>query len=370
MAVKSSNQITVTDITDAYSVFMDSESFTFNATDSGGISGSCSTNITARCGTTAVTVSVTANQIKFYEQGSSSEMSSPPFNPTVTPSSDNKTATIAFAANSGATLTTPVEAEIPISVDSTITVTKRFSLSAAIAGTDGTPGATGKGISSVTRYFQRTNTNSAPSKNATGNPGSSWSTTMTAPDATHHFLWATDHYVYTDSTSSNGTVILASQYNDASAWFQGNGEPSASTVTTAAHVGDQYLDTSTGDVYKCTTAGTPGTWTSTGNIKGTPGTPGAAGADAISISITTNNGTVFKNNTGSTKLTAHVYKGGVEKTVTESTGVVADSLGTIKWYKGSADSTQPSGWPQSKGAITISASDVTNAQAYTCQLEG
>ena len=97
--------------------------------------------------------------------------------------------------------------------------------------------------------------------------------------------------------------------------------------------------------------------------KGDKGATGAAGADAISISITSSNGTVFKNNSGSTVLTAHVYKGGVEQSIT-SAGVCG-SLGSVKWYKGTSTTAVATA-----KSITVSASDVTNSVVYTCQLEG
>ena len=92
------------------------------------------------------------------------------------------------------------------------------------------------------------------------------------------------------------------------------------------------------------------------------GTNGVNGADAISMTITSSNGTVFKNNSGSTVLTAHVYKGGVEQTVTEAG--VCNSLGTVKWYK--AGSTTP---VATSNTYTISAEDVKNSVVITAQLE-
>ena len=91
------------------------------------------------------------------------------------------------------------------------------------------------------------------------------------------------------------------------------------------------------------------------------GATGAAGADAITLTITSSNGTVFKNNSGSTVLTAHVFKGAVEQTITDAG--VCGSLGTVKWYKGSS-TTGTAG-----KTITVSASNVTNSEVYTCQLE-
>lgn len=96
---------------------------------------------------------------------------------------------------------------------------------------------------------------------------------------------------------------------------------------------------------------------------GTNGKDGAAGADAITLSITSSAGTVFKNSSGTTVLTAHVFKGGVEQSITDAG--VCGSLGSIKWYKG----TSTTAIATSK-TLTVSASDVTNAVAYTCKLEG
>ena len=97
---------------------------------------------------------------------------------------------------------------------------------------------------------------------------------------------------------------------------------------------------------------------------GTNGTNGTNGKDAISLSITSSNGTVFKNSSGSTVLTAHVYKGGTEQSITDA-GVVANSLGSIKWYVGSSTTAVAT-----SKTLTVAASDVTNAVVYTCQLEG
>lgn len=95
---------------------------------------------------------------------------------------------------------------------------------------------------------------------------------------------------------------------------------------------------------------------------GATGPAGAAGADAITLAITSNNGTIFKNSSGNTTLTAHVYKGGVEQTISSS-GVVS-GLGTVKWYKDGGSSPVATA-----NSITVQASTVTNKAVYTCQLE-
>ena len=96
--------------------------------------------------------------------------------------------------------------------------------------------------------------------------------------------------------------------------------------------------------------------------QGDRGNPGDKGADAITVTITASNGTVFKNNSGSSVLTAHVYLGGVEQSITDAG--VCGSLGSIKWYKGSSTTSIATA-----KAITVSASDVTSSLVYTCQLE-
>lgn len=95
---------------------------------------------------------------------------------------------------------------------------------------------------------------------------------------------------------------------------------------------------------------------------GATGAKGDAGADAITVTIICSNGRVFKNNTGNTVLTAHVFKGSIEQTITDA-GVVS-GLGSIKWYK--AGSTTALATAKT---LTVSANDVDNTQAYTCQLE-
>ena len=124
-----------------------------------------------------------------------------------------------------------------------------------------------------------------------------------------------------------------------------------STSTNKLYIG-QYTDFTSED----STDPTKYSWT---KIKGETG---AAGADAISIAITASDGTIFKNNSGSTTLTAHVYKGGVEQSITDAG--VCGKLGSIKWYKGTSTTAVATA-----KTLTVTASDVTNYMAITCQLE-
>lgn len=87
---------------------------------------------------------------------------------------------------------------------------------------------------------------------------------------------------------------------------------------------------------------------------------GNAGADALTLTITSSAGIIFKNNTGSTVLTAHVFKGSAEQTIS-STGVVS-GIGTVKWYAGGV-------YQKSSNTYAVGAGDVPNSLAITCQLE-
>lgn len=373
MAIKAADQITITDITDAYSVLLTSEAFTFVGGTGGAASGStCSTDAVAYCGTNQCTnVSVTQSAIKFYN-ASGTEVTTG-ISATVTNSGTNKV-TITFSLS--ATLSQALEADIPVVVDG-ITVHKKFSLAVAKTGQQGQQGNAGVSITGVVSKYKLNNSTTAPTID------DSWSTTPSAPTTSNKYLWAYETISYSSGNPTTTPAHIVGTYGETgsqgvagSKWYTGTAITGTSTTPTAfsgsgitsAAVNDQYLNTSTGNTYICTTAGNASTalWKYTGNIKGVQGN---AGADAITVSVTSSNGTVFKNNSGSTVLTAHVYKAGAEKTVNASTGVVADSLGTIKWYKGAPTDTQPSGWPKAAGTLTIAASDVTNVQPYTCQLE-
>lgn len=94
---------------------------------------------------------------------------------------------------------------------------------------------------------------------------------------------------------------------------------------------------------------------------GVQGEKGDNGADAITLTITSSNGTVFKNNEGSTVLTAHVFVGGKEQAITDAGA--CGNIGIVRWYKGSSTS------GTAGKTITVTAGEVTNSMAYTCQLE-
>ena len=93
---------------------------------------------------------------------------------------------------------------------------------------------------------------------------------------------------------------------------------------------------------------------------GATGATGNPGADAITLTITSSNGTIFKNSAIETVLTAHVYRAGAELSAAQVT-----ALGTIKWYKDGAETAVGTG-----ATLTIDAGDVSHRASYVAQLEG
>lgn len=370
MAIKSSNQITLVDVTDAYSVILTSEAYTFVGNTSGAPQGlKCTTQAVAYCGSNQCSsVTVTASAITCPTGISATVTDSGTASPTIT-----------FITT--ATITAACEAIIPVTVDG-ITINKKFSFAVAktgATGAKGDTGATGNGISKVETYYLTTSANSGVTTSTTG-----WSTTPTATTTTNKYIWSYTKTTYTNGSSASSTpAIIGTHGATGSTGSTGATGKGISSITT------YYLTTSAGSGVTTSTSGwaTSPTATTTTNkyiwsyqkitytdnttvsttpaIIGTHGATGATGAkgsDAISMSITSSNGTVFKNNSGSTVLTAHVFVGGTEQTITDAG--VCGSYGSVKWYKG----TSTTATATSK-TITVSASDVDNAVVYTAQLE-
>ena len=364
MAIKSADQITIIDVTDAYSVILTSEAYTFVGGTSGVASGnSCTTQAVAFCGNAQCqTVSVDQSKVQ-CPTGISASVT------------DNNTSSVTITFTTTSTISTDCEAVIPVSVDG-ITVNKKFSFAVAKTGATGQTGAAGKGISSTVIEYQK-------STSGTAVPNGTWSTTIPSVAASE-YLWTRTTINYTTGSPSvsysvgmmgatggkgdkgdtgaagKGIVSTTITYQKSSS---GTTVPTGTWSSTIPNVGaSEYLWTKTVIAY---TSGDPSTSYSVGMMgatgaKGDKGDTGAAGADAITMTITSSNGTVFKNSSGSTVLTAHVFVGGAEQSITADG--VCGSYGSIKWYKG----TTPI---RTSNTLTVNAKDVTSSQAYTAQLE-
>ena len=119
MAIKASNQISIVDVTDAYSVILTSEVYTFVGSTSGAASGSkCSTQAVAYCGNSQCqTVSVVQDNI-VCPTGISAAVT------------NNNTSAVTITFTTSATISTACEATIPVTVDG-ITINKKFSFAVA-----------------------------------------------------------------------------------------------------------------------------------------------------------------------------------------------------------------------------------------------
>ena len=281
MAIKSQGQITVVDVTDAYSVMLTSEAYTFVGGPNGvSIGQSCTTEAVAFCGSNQCTsVSVTAGDI-ICPTGISAKVE------------NSGTAKVKITFTTTAVFSDSREATIPVVVDG-ITVNKKFSLAVAKAGFNGTSVT----VASTSVTYQ-------VGESGTTKPSGEWSNTVPSVD-TGKYLWTKTVVTYSDGKSTEAYSV---------------------------------------------------------SYKGTNGKDGNPGKDAITLTITSSNGTVFKNNTGSTVLTAHVYKGSVEQTITDAG--VCGSLGTVKWYKDGGSAAVATA-----KTYTVTAKSVANSSVITCQLE-
>lgn len=379
MAIKSTSQITITDVTDAYSVILSSEAFTIAGGMNGATSGSCKTSVIAMQGANSITPSVTASDITFQTaSGVASDV--------LTASVDNTTnpvvPEITFNIASNKTLSETIEAIIPVKLaNNTITINKKFSFGVAKTGATGAAGATWSSGTAITGTASTGNTGYA------GNVGDQYLNTSTW----NVYVCATAGTSSTAQWTKTGNIKGGSGAAG-SKWFQGAGAPSATTVTSQAAVNDQYLNTSNGDVYKCTAKGTPGTWSLSGNIKGATGDTGPkgdkgdTGDDAIIISITTDNGDCFKNSSGNTTLTPEVFVGGASITIGSASTAgkfpvtINGQQCYLYWYRGDTKLTSSNtgsaagkygefvtGTPN--GRLKVYAIQVSTKQPYTCKIE-
>ena len=157
MAIKSSDQISIVDITDAYSVILTNDSYTFPGTVNAAKAGSCTTQIIAMRGSEQVAASVNLSNV------------TKPAGITVTKDSDATSPTLTITASTS--FTTAGVVKIPVVVDGDITINKEFSVAIAFTGQtgqtgpqgpQGETGATGNGVASVAITYQAGSSNTTP----------------------------------------------------------------------------------------------------------------------------------------------------------------------------------------------------------------
>jgi len=351
MAIKTADQITVVDLTDAYSIMLSMDAVSLN--------GAQSTLGTAQSTTVYVSAFRGADQL------------TPTVGEPTCPT--NVTASVGQATNSmvpvtinfAAALNTSGKVTIPVSVDD-VSINKKFSSSIAFKGQTGGQGPAGTSVTvTKTEYAYQLSTS------GTTVPTGTWQTTPQAPTTTQ-YAWTRTTTTYSDGstavtytvggkTGTNGTSPTVS-----SSKTQYQKSTSGTTVPTGtwsdsalAPDVNNYVWTKTTVTYSNGNTAVSYAVAGKQGQQGPQGNPGTAGADAITMAITASNGNIFKNSSGSTILTAHVYKAGVEVT-----GTALSALGTIKWYKDSGTTAVGTG-----ATLTVNASAVSSKAVYTAKLE-
>lgn len=443
---KAQNQITIVDLTDAYSVMLSLDAVALNgSTTTLGTAQSVTVNVSAFRGSEQLTPSVGT-----------------PTCPTgVTASVGNVSNNIVpVTINFAATLAAAGRVTIPVSVDNnSITINKEFAYSISFKGTAGTSVTVSK-----TEYQSGTSNTTAPTgtwstsvvsvtegnylwtrvtysdgkvaysvakQGVSGSNGSSvtvssieyayqlsssgttvptgtWSSSPVAPTTTQ-FAWTRTTTTYSDGskavtyavggkTGTNGTNATAYHLIVSHAAISksetGVYNPTAITLTGRSQTGSAAQANYSGR-FKIETTTDNSTWTAVYTSSANEATKsytipaniiavrcslylaggtttlldqevipvvldGTSGEDAITLVIVSSAGTIFKNSSIATTLTAHIYKGGAEVT-----GTALTALGTVKWYKDGGSTAVATGT-----TLTISAGDVTNKAIYEATLEG
>lgn len=337
--IKSADQISIVDITDAYSVILSNESHTFVGGTNAAVAGTATTNVYAFRGgeQMPVTIGTIAGKtgITATASGSGTTSALVTFNVTT-------------ALTSGGTI------DIPVTITGTdVTIVKKFTYGIAFTGAKGDKGDEGVGIVSTEITYQAHSSGTAV-------PTGTWLDSIPSLSA-GQYLWTKTEITYTEGDPSvsysvgmkgatgatgKGVSSTAVSYIASSS---GTDIPTGTWSSTIPAVEEsEYLWTKT-------------TITYTDNTTSTSYSVGKMGVSAISISITTDNGNIFKNSEGSTTLTAHVFVGGVE--ITNANDIA--EYGTLKWYKDGSTTAAGTG-----KTLLVEAEDIENKAVYTVQLEG
>ena len=353
MAIKSSDQISIVDLTDGYSVMLTNDSFNFAGSTDAAKAGSTTTTVIAMCGGNQIPAAVDNSKI-IAPSGVTTSVDTDATQPTITIS-------VSTAVTSGGTV------DIPVSLDNgNIIIHKLFTFQISFTGATGSSaqwysGNKITGTSTTATAFSGSGITNAQVGDMYLNTD-----TMNTYRCTVGGAASTAKWVYVGNIKGQTGDV-----GPGAIWYTGTKITGTSTTATAfsgsgitnAQIGDMYLNTSTYNTYRCTVGGAASAakWVYVSNIKGGKGDQGAPGADAITMTITSSNGTIFKNTAVVTTLTAHVYKAGTELTAEQ----IAE-LGTIKWYKDGSSTAMSTTGP----TLNISSGDVTNKATYIAQLEG
>lgn len=314
MAVKAQNQVTILDITDAYSVILSNENQTFMETSSGS-------------GTAAETTTV----IVYSYRGSTNVYS---YIPSTSIGSAHANADGVYITVDSPNTNPAQELEITVHIPSGLDNSGEFILPIELYEsnvTSGTPLA----------EFEKKFSYSVAKYGDSGQPGT--------PPIIYELVYNGTIFNFDNETGQflapQSITITASSQQGTNASQQYTGGTITVTPKTATGTsGPPQTHSTSVTITPSATAGEPDylyyivTLTVNNNVVDTQtigmnrqGANGEDGQDAYAIDITSTGGFIFKNTAITTTLTAHVYKGGVEIT---SLSNLHDLGVTVNWYEG------------------------------------
>ena len=149
MSVIASDQVTLLDITDAYSIMLTSEAYVFPGDSTGAMIGStCSTQVVGYLG---------SEKINTVHVGS---VYCPDGIEVSITNNDTESPTVTFTTTTS--ITSDCEATISVTVDNTVTISKKFSFAVALQGNDGTlswtPVMTSNAVRNGSTFIRNSNT--------------------------------------------------------------------------------------------------------------------------------------------------------------------------------------------------------------------
>lgn len=327
MAQKGSDQVTLVDLTDGYSVYLEKYAHIFNGNASNALAGNTTCKVTAMVGPEVVPCSVDVSAV------------TKPAGITVTKDTNSVTPTLTIAATTS--FNVPGIVTIPVVVEGGITIVQTMAVSFAKTGSAGSPGV------SATLVGLKNEAQMIPTDSEGKTIGAS--------------VIQVDFYGYVGAARTATTATVTGLPTGITVGTNTPGTSGADGILTLNVASGSTLgggDSGTVNVsLTCNgqTRAQPFSWS-----KAKAGVDGAKGKDAITVEVASSQGLVFKNTAVSTVLTASVYKGGVLQT---SAQVAA--LGVIKWYK---DGTYLSG--KDGLTLTVGAGDVTDRATYEARLDG
>lgn len=350
MAIKATAQISILDLTDAYSVMLTLDNYTFQGDSNSADPDrdhTFSTQVIAMCGADIVEASVSAARITpaigspfDYIIDTTSQQTNGGKSPIVT---------IRLPGNMADTVTVPGTIRIPVTVGN-ITIDKDIAYSIAYHGGSGTVI-----VEHAVLYQVGTS--------GTEVPDGEWDTSIPELQA-GQYLWTKTEVIYSDGTVTTSYSVgyngsdgvgrgVESTIVEYAAGTSGTVAPAAGWQFTIPDVArGSYLWTRTTVLY--TDGQSP-------SVSYSVALHGMDGDGAITVKIYSSNGTTFKDITASTTLTARVYAGAQLLNAAQ-----VNALGLIMWYKDGTEITTARG----SATLTVTGSDITGSSVYEARLEG